>query len=141
MYNKVMAKSGKIHYAHVPRWAARMYTILAAVIVPWIIYLAIKLPENNLSPHWDAAWVGFDIGLLIMLVMTALLARSRSRMVVMPATVTATMLVVDAWFDSVTARPGNQLYQSVLLAILAELPLAFISFWVAYKTLVKQNTN
>jgi hypothetical protein len=130
-------EKNKLH-PDVPNWAALVYALLAVVSVPWTIYLAVELPENHLSSHWDAAWVGFDIGLLFMLLATAWLARKQSRLLVIPATITATMLVIDAWFDTVTAHRGLQLNQSLMLAFFAELPLALISYRIAYKMLYRQ---
>jgi hypothetical protein len=43
------------------------------------------------------------------------------------ASVTGTLLVCDAWFDAVTARPGGELVE----AALAELPVAALRFWLA----------
>lgn len=47
------------------------------------------------------------------------------------ASVTGTLLVCDAWFDAVTARPGGELVEAALRAALAELPVAALRFWLA----------
>jgi hypothetical protein len=38
---------------------------------------------------------------------------------------------VDAWFDCTTARGTTELVQSIVTAVLVELPLAALSFWLA----------
>jgi hypothetical protein len=40
--------------------------------------------------------------------------------------------VCDAWFDVVTAAPGDRL-EPILLAVLAELPLAALCGFVVYE--------
>jgi hypothetical protein len=48
-----------------------------------------------------------------------------------PAAITGTLLVCDAWFDVLTAQPGSELLESLAEAGLAELPLAALCFWLA----------
>ena len=50
------------------------------------------------------------------------------------AAATGTMLVVDAWFDIVLESHADELRQSILLAIFAELPAALFCFWIAMRT-------
>jgi hypothetical protein len=50
------------------------------------------------------------------------------------ATAFATLLIVDAWFDVTTARRGN-ITQSVLLAVIVEIPSALLMLWVARRSL------
>jgi len=118
-------------YPGFPAWVGWLYALAGVVLVPWIAVLAIYLPENHISRHWDVTWVGFDIILFVLLVTTAYLSYKRSVWVVMSATATAVMMVVDSWFDITTARPGKALFQSVILAVFIELPLAVLTFFVA----------
>ena len=37
----------------------------------------------------------------------------------------------DAWFDILTSRTSSDILQAVLLAVLVELPLAALCFWMA----------
>lgn len=46
---------------------------------------------------------------------------------------TAALLVVDAWFDVMTT-PGNQRWESILLAVAVELPLAAVCVWLSHHT-------
>jgi hypothetical protein len=68
--------------------------------------------------------------LVVALLATACLAARGNRFVGLLATVTATMLVLDAWFDVNTSsradRPG-----AILSALFIELPLAAVCGWIA----------
>jgi hypothetical protein len=92
-------------------------------LLPWTIYLGYSLPSRQVSPHYDAAWAGFDVMLMATLASTGYFALQRSRYLATAATATATLLVVDAWFDVMTSPPSQHL-ESVALAVLIELPLA-----------------
>jgi len=46
------------------------------------------------------------------------------------AVATATLLIVDAWFDVTTAQPGWPLAQAILLAVFVELPTAALAFYI-----------
>jgi hypothetical protein len=48
-----------------------------------------------------------------------------------PATATATLLIVDAWFDISTSGGHGQLFEAVLLAVCIEIPAAVFSLHVA----------
>ena len=91
------------------------------------------LPTRHLSRHWDLAWVGFDIGMLVAIALTGYLAYKRSWWVSLSAMAVSTLLVVDAWFDVLTARPGAQTAEALLMAIIVEIPLAIISLWLAHR--------
>ncbi len=118
-----------------PFWVGALFATLTAITIPWNLYLAFKLPPNNLSNHWDVAWVGFDIGLSLAIATTAWLAIIKSKYLIMAATITATMLVMDAWFDVITAHKGYDFIQSMVLAFFCEIPLAFVTYRLAYTIL------
>jgi hypothetical protein len=101
--------------------------------VPWTVYLAATLPLRATAHHYRLAWVGFDVALIVALFATAFLAWRGRRLVVVPAVVTGTMLVVDAWFDVLTSG-GRARSVSVLTAVLVELPLAAVCVWIAGHT-------
>jgi hypothetical protein len=117
--------------APAPGWVAPVYLTLSVLLVPWIVYLAFARPAEFGDGHYRVAWVGLDAMEAIALAATARLAYRRSTWVDMAATATATLLIVDAWFDLMTATPGWQLTQSILAAALLEVPLALISLWIA----------
>jgi hypothetical protein len=114
-----------------PRWVAPLYLVLAVLLVPWTVYLGIVLPDHTTSAHWDVAWVGFDAAIVCALVLTAWCAYRRTNWVESSAAATATLLIVDAWFDCTTARGGSELAQALVQAVVVELPLAVLSLWIA----------
>src|SRR5439155_17325461 len=113
-------------------WVAPAFVTMAVVLVPWTAWLYLSLPADAEANHWALAWAGFDVGLGLSLTATAVLVWRRSPLSEMSATVTATILVCDAWFDVLTAR-GWQVLQAALLAALVELPLAVFCLWIARK--------
>lgn len=115
----------------VPRWVAPAFAILAVGTVPWVVYLAVTLPQRATAVHYRAVWVGFDVGLVCVLALTAYHAWRGHPRVTLPATAAATMLFVDAWFDVLTTPRHAGLLLSVVLAGAVELPLAGVCLWIA----------
>jgi hypothetical protein len=113
-----------------PRWVAPFFTAAAVCTLPWVIYLGFELPERSTSQHYNLAWVGFDVFLVIAMARTALFAWQGRRQVQLPAVATATLLIVDAWFDILTSS-GGALLQALLFAFLLELPLAATAMYIA----------
>lgn len=126
--NKVL-----IDEARVVRWAGPLFALFSLILLPWTIYLGETLPSRQLSPNYDTAWAGFDVILLVALASTAYFALRRSRYLSTAATATATLLVVDAWFDVLTT-PSAQRPESIVLAVLVELPLAAVCTWLSLHT-------
>ena len=93
-------------------------------LVPWTLWLTYSLPSRHLTSHYDLAWIGFDVALAAAIALTAAAAIRGWASLGPLATVTGTMLLCDAWFDVVTASARGELLEAVLLACLAELPLA-----------------
>src|SRR5262245_12549708 len=116
------------------RRIATCYAIGAVLLVGWVVYLGSALPQHNVVEHWNVAWVGFDVLVVVALTFTAVLAWRRDRHVVMPAIATATLLVADAWMD-VAMSSGRDLVASIVLAVCVELPLAAVSILVAASAL------
>ncbi len=108
-----------------------VFAALAALMVPWTAFLFVSLPPSQRAAHYDLAWGGFDLGLLAVLAATAVAAVRRSRWLPMAAAALATLLVVDAWFDVLTAPTGRELWAAVAMALLVELPLAGVCVWLA----------
>jgi hypothetical protein len=119
----------------IPRWVTPLYLVLAAALIPWIIYLDHTLPQRQLSPNYRLAWVGFDAILLGQLARTGYLAlRPGSRpYVAHHATASAYLLIVDAWFDITTAATTGDRMVAITLAALVELPLAGVCRWLAFR--------
>ncbi len=97
----------------------------ALVLLPWIVYLAVRLPNHYVARNWAAAWVGFDVLLLVMFVLTAILVLLRRQLLVLSAFGTGALLVCDAWFDVLTAAPSDR-WLSAATALFVELPIAAV---------------
>jgi phosphoglycerol transferase MdoB-like AlkP superfamily enzyme len=91
------------------RWLVRAVAVSAAVLMPWAAYLAVSLPASVSARHWPAAWAGLDVVMAAGLAATAWLAVRRDRRMTFPAVSTATLFLVDAWFDVCTAPAGRPL--------------------------------
>lgn len=105
----------------------------AVLLIPWITYLAVSLPDRFVAGQWKAAWVGFDIALLFFLAWTAWNAWQRRQMLIPSAMITATLLVCDAWFDVVLDWGTDDMWWSLATALLVELPLAALLLRVAVR--------
>ena len=95
----------------------------AVLLVPWIGYLSVSLPRRYVAHNWDRTWVGFDVLLLVMLLLTAVLGLRRRPMVIVTGFATGLLLVCDAWFDVMTAD-ADDIALSLITALVVELPLA-----------------
>jgi len=110
-------------------------TIATLGLIPWVIGLAVTLPKHYIAGHWTLTWVGFDIGLLTSLGLTAYMAWRRRQAVIGFAFLSAAMLTCDAWFDITTSSGTVDVVTSIASAALVELPLAAMLFAVAHQLL------
>jgi hypothetical protein len=115
----------------VPPWVTPAFLLCAVVLIPWTAFLFATLPAHYAANHWQIAWGGFDIGLGVALASTAVMVARRSPFAEVTATVTGTLLVCDAWFDVLTSRSASDIAQALADALLVELPLAALWFWIA----------
>ena len=111
-----------------------VFGLIGIGLVPWAVWLSTSLPPEHLSHRWDIAWTGFDIGLAACFLGTAVAAWRRSPWVGVLAGATGTLLITDAWFDIVLESRGAELRTAILEALFAELPVAALCFWIAYRT-------
>ncbi|HUD17214.1 MAG TPA: hypothetical protein VMQ59_08120 [Acidimicrobiales bacterium] len=114
------------------RRMAWLYTAAGIILLPWIVYLANTLPRRQFDRHYRAAWVGFDIFLVVAIIRTAYMAFRVDPRVQFPATATATLLAVDAWFDITTSGNRTAFFQAVVLAAFIEIPAAVFSIYLAH---------
>lgn len=115
----------------IPPWTGPALLGCAVVLVPWTALLFATLPRHYVANHWDVAWGGFDLGLGLALATTAVMVVRRSPYAEVTATITGTLLVCDAWFDVLTSRGTSDITQAAVSALLIELPLAALCFWMA----------
>jgi hypothetical protein len=115
------------------RWLLIVLGAVAIGLLPWIAYLGATLPSKHLAHHWQVAWVGLDVAEVSALVATVIALLRNSSAVPVLASIAGTLLVCDAWFDVLTAEPGSDLAWALAFALLAELPLAALCFWLAFE--------
>jgi len=108
------------------KWRLALMLVCVAVLIPWIVYLANTLPNHYVARRWVATWVGFDIILLALLVLTAIFGWRRRMLLFPSAFACGVLLICDAWFDVLTSHWGENMLQALLSAVLVELPLALI---------------
>jgi len=113
------------------RRLAWLYAGAAVLLMPWIGFLAVTLPRRQFDLHYRAAWVGFDLLLVFAIARTAYMAFREDQRVQFSATATATLLIVDAWFDMTTSGGRGQFFEAFLLALFVEIPAAVLSIYVA----------
>jgi hypothetical protein len=104
---------------------------LAALMVPWTAYLFVALPRTAPAAHFDLAWGGIDLALLVLLGLTGVAAVRRRRWLAAVSGATAALLAADAWFDVVTAPTAGERWVALAMAVLVELPLAVVCAWLA----------
>src|SRR5690349_22211141 len=122
-------------------WVAPLYLAMSLILLPWTVVLLTTLPDRAVSQNYRLAWVGFDVLLLLSMIRTAWLAWRRSPFVVNVASATATLLVVDAWFDVTTSAGGQDLLVSAAAAFFVELPLAVFSLVIAPRAQIQIARN
>jgi len=115
------------------RRLAWIYLIVAVGLIVWTVFLALSLPKENLEHHYRLTWTGFDLIEVLAIYLTAHMAFRLDTRVVYPATVVATLLVADAWFDITTSATATAATQALILALLVELPAAAFSLYVAHR--------
>jgi hypothetical protein len=120
--------------ARLVHWVGPAFAVLAVALVPWTAYLALTLPARSVSGHYAVAWAGYDVLLSAGLLATGWAALRRSPSLVLAAGATGTLLAVDAWFDVLTSAERLDVVQASLLAVVVELPLAGLCFWLAWHT-------
>ena len=111
------------------RWLPIALTVAAIALVPTLVVELTVVPEAQTAHHLRLAWTGLDVFEVVALAATGFALQRRSAMTAVPATITGTLLVCDAWINIVPAT-GAAFYEAIAMA-LVELPLAALSFWVA----------
>ncbi|MFB9837475.1 hypothetical protein [Actinoallomurus acaciae] len=117
------------------RWVGLGLIGSGLALIPWLFVLAAGLPASTTAAHWSTAWVGLDGLEAIGLITTGLLLNRRDPRRCLAATVTATLLAVDAWFDVTTAAPGADQATAIAMAAGLEIPLAILCATLAARTL------
>jgi hypothetical protein len=108
------------------RWLARALVVAGLGMIPWLVLLATQLPASTVAAHWSTAWVGLDSMETIGLLATGALLLRRDHRCCLAATVTGTLIFVDAWFDVTTSAPGLAQLAAIVMAAFIELPVSLL---------------
>ncbi|MFJ7041902.1 hypothetical protein ACIQVC_00630 [Streptomyces sp. NPDC101112] len=110
------------------RWfrVEHVLVVSGLALLPWLVVLAAGLPTAAVVSNWRTVWIGLDTAEAVTLITTGLLAGRGHRLHTLTATAAATLLLVDAWFDTMTAAPGADQVSAAAMALGAELPLAAV---------------
>jgi hypothetical protein len=106
---------------------------VAVALFPWTAFLSASLPARHVAHHWDVVWAGFDLFEATALIATVIALARCSPVVSVLGAVSGTALFCDAWFDVLTAGGGRDLRWALLEALVGELPLAVLCFWVSFE--------
>ena len=101
-------------------------------LLPWTAWLSTSLKPHHSTENWDLAWSGFDSALAALFMLTAYAAWHRRPWLPASASATGALLIADAWFDITLASRTNDLKVALIEALLGELPLAIICFWIGF---------
>lgn len=117
------------------RWTPRAYIAAAIALIPWDTYLALSLPQRQISPHYRGSWVVYDAVLCVVLARIGWLILKRDTRVVLAAAAGAALLFADAWFDVSSAYGNDDHFQALMFAIFLELPGAYLCARIASRAL------
>jgi hypothetical protein len=107
-------------------WLPRALCAAAALLVPWIVVLALNVRGHFGKRNLSNAWVWLDVIEVVALVLLAVLVRRRHRATSPLASATAVLLAMDAFFDLWSAHRGSAYLLAQVLAYSAELPSAAV---------------
>jgi hypothetical protein len=110
------------------RFGLMLVIAVCVGLAGWIAFLILNLPTRYTSSDWRAVWVGLDIAELAGFAATGWAAWRQRQIVIFFMIMTGTLLLCDAWFDLALDYGSSGFTSSVLSALLAELPLAFLMF-------------
>jgi hypothetical protein len=123
------------------RWLARALVVAGLGMIPWLVLLAIQLPASTVAVHWSTAWVGLDTMEMAGLLATGTLLLRRDDRCCLAATVTGTLIFVDAWFDVTTSAPGLAQLVAIAMAALVEVPVSVLCAALALHLSARRKAN
>lgn len=104
------------------------------LLVPWLLYLSIELPNTARARNWSLMWTGVDVAEAVGLILTGILQWRRTPRRALPAAFTSALLAIDAWVDVTTSAPGHAKLMSVIMAAGVEVPAAIACLVLAVST-------
>ncbi|SEE66116.1 hypothetical protein SAMN05216533_3139 [Streptomyces sp. Ag109_O5-10] len=112
------------------RWALILLGSSAVLLVPWTVVLALTLPARTEVHNWAMAWIGLDVLMAAGCAATAVLGLRGDARARLTASATASVAVLDAWFDITTSAVGTELLEALASAV-AEAGLAAACVYLA----------
>ena len=67
----------RLRPSRIRQWVIGLFLVLGLGMLPWTIWLSATLRPHHETRHWDLAWAGFDIGLVLAFLATAAAAWRR----------------------------------------------------------------
>jgi hypothetical protein len=110
------------------RFGLLFMTACCLALAGWIGILILTLPDRFTSSDWRAVWIGLDIAELFGLAAIGWAAWRQRQVVIFFMIMTGTLLLCDAWFDLALSYGSSDFAMSVVSALVAEFPLAFLLF-------------
>ncbi|MGW1166096.1 hypothetical protein [Streptomyces sp. NPDC002550] len=99
------------------KWPMVLLGAAAVLLVPWTVVLGLTLPGRTEVGNWPLAWIGLDVLMATGCAATALLGLRGDARARLTASATASVAVLDAWFDITTAGTGAPLTEALLCAV------------------------
>ncbi len=112
-----------------------LFGVCGLLLAPWIGVLIWQAHGTAGKRSFDSSWIGLDVLEAACLLTVAALLRRDHRATSPAAAATAAVLVMDSWFDGMSAAPRWAYAESLAMAFFAELPLAAVLAWVSWRTL------
>jgi hypothetical protein len=109
-------------------------------LASWMVGLGLTLPPRQTVGEWRLVWVGFDLAELAGFALAAWAAWRGRQLLIPAALISGTLLLCDAWFDVVLSWNTAERWQSLVSAVVFEVPLALLLWWVA-RTLTLQTVR
>jgi len=109
--------------------------VIAACLIPWIVFLGFSLPPRYQAGHWPLLWIGYDVGEVSVLAFAAWAAWFRREILAPACLVLAVLLFCDAWFDIVTSWGHRDQWVTLATGLGGEIPLG-VAFLLIYRWLV-----
>ena len=93
--------------ARLPWWLPVACLGSALVLLPWIAWLFVTLPQTELAAHWGLARAGLALALAIVLAASAVALLRRWPVAKVLVAIAAALLMRDAWFNVRPHRPAG----------------------------------
>jgi hypothetical protein len=115
------------------RWLPAALVITALALIPSVIIVLTVVPPVQIAHHLPLAWTGLDVCEFLALAATGFALHWRSEATAVPATITGTLLLCDAWINIIPTT-GMAHVEAIGFAFV-EVPLAALSFWIAVRAI------